>query len=321
MMGILPVSTFCSGHTYFVQEWPARLGVDPYVVHATFQYSGTPGKRHRFREKNLWKDPETYFKNDHGFISSSYEVPESLLTQITTMNRTFKVDSMKPHFDLVNYQLGHVRALLGIATALNRTMIMPKLHCGSDRWWASHDGMIPGSEVKLPFVCPMDHVMDLEQMVKDMDVGTQGPRVDFKEYSFLEKPEAGYLQESRLKVIACDADSNICDDGSKEAAILDGNVIKLKSNMTDVQLKTALGSHVNKFSLLDFANPANLWFGFQHKSDADKFMARHKLSTSLWCCSEGHPGHVWYDLFWDAGPHTNRFGKFVQGNWTPSLGT
>ena len=52
--GILPVSMFCSGHTYFTQRMPFKLGLDPYVVHATFQFSGTPGKRWRLREALLW---------------------------------------------------------------------------------------------------------------------------------------------------------------------------------------------------------------------------------------------------------------------------
>lgn len=54
LFGILPVATFCSGHTFFVQRMPEKLGLDAYVAHATFQYSGTPGKRHRFREALLW---------------------------------------------------------------------------------------------------------------------------------------------------------------------------------------------------------------------------------------------------------------------------
>ncbi len=39
-MGILPVSIFCSGHTYFVQRMAERLKLQPYAVHATFQFSG-----------------------------------------------------------------------------------------------------------------------------------------------------------------------------------------------------------------------------------------------------------------------------------------
>lgn len=31
-----------------------------------------------------------------------------------------------------------------------------------DRWWAPHDGIIPGSHLSLPFVAPFDHIVDLE---------------------------------------------------------------------------------------------------------------------------------------------------------------
>jgi len=43
-IGILPVATFCGGHTYFVQHMPQRRGVVPYSVHTTFQYSGAVGE-------------------------------------------------------------------------------------------------------------------------------------------------------------------------------------------------------------------------------------------------------------------------------------
>lgn len=50
-MGILPVALFAGGHTYFAQRMAERMGLEPYAVHATFQFSGTPGKRHRLRER------------------------------------------------------------------------------------------------------------------------------------------------------------------------------------------------------------------------------------------------------------------------------
>ena len=34
--GILPVSLFCSGHTYFTQNMPAKKGMQPYVAMGTF---------------------------------------------------------------------------------------------------------------------------------------------------------------------------------------------------------------------------------------------------------------------------------------------
>ena len=53
-IGILPVALFASGHTFFVQRLHERMGLEVYCVHATFQYSGTTGKRHRMRERLLW---------------------------------------------------------------------------------------------------------------------------------------------------------------------------------------------------------------------------------------------------------------------------
>lgn len=47
----------------------AELGLEPYVAHATFQYSGTPGKRHRFREFMLFEDPPEYYNHENGFVT------------------------------------------------------------------------------------------------------------------------------------------------------------------------------------------------------------------------------------------------------------
>ena len=56
MIGILPVATYCSGHTYFVQRMPQRKSppIEPFTVHTTFQYSGAIGKTHRLREAMMW---------------------------------------------------------------------------------------------------------------------------------------------------------------------------------------------------------------------------------------------------------------------------
>lgn len=55
-----PASTLASlttlPHPLFslVQRLPEQLRLQPYVVHGTFQFSGTPGKRNRMREALLW---------------------------------------------------------------------------------------------------------------------------------------------------------------------------------------------------------------------------------------------------------------------------
>lgn len=43
-----------------------------------------------------------------------------------------------------------------------RAVVLPRMWCGMDRWWAPHDGTIPGSGLELPYMCPADHVLDLE---------------------------------------------------------------------------------------------------------------------------------------------------------------
>lgn len=55
-----------------------------------------------------------------------------------------------------------LRTAMALATVLNRTLILPPLWCGLDRYWAPHAGTLPGSTFKLPFLCPADHVLDLE---------------------------------------------------------------------------------------------------------------------------------------------------------------
>lgn len=60
-VGVLPIAYFCSGHVYFTQRMHHTLGIEPYAVHATFQFSGTPGKRHRFREAQLWLEDGSYY--------------------------------------------------------------------------------------------------------------------------------------------------------------------------------------------------------------------------------------------------------------------
>jgi hypothetical protein len=67
-VGVLPVPLFANGHVYFVQRLPQALKVEPYAVHAVHQFSGTEGKRHRFREGMLWVDgPEYYTPKGEGW--------------------------------------------------------------------------------------------------------------------------------------------------------------------------------------------------------------------------------------------------------------
>jgi len=72
------------------------VGLKPYAFHATFQFAGTEGKRHRFREsQGIVSTPEYY--DPQGILSFVSRIPEDILSG---GNHT-----LETHFRLVNYQV------------------------------------------------------------------------------------------------------------------------------------------------------------------------------------------------------------------------
>jgi arabinosyltransferase len=124
VIGVLPVSIFASGHTFFVSRLHEQLELAPYVVHATFQYSGTPGKRHRNREFMLWNDSPEYYDPGHAFVTWDMDVPASLLEKAVPQPESIECcTAQQGHFDLVNHQLLQVRHGMAVAS------VRPSLSC------------------------------------------------------------------------------------------------------------------------------------------------------------------------------------------------
>ena len=77
-----------------------------------------------------------------------------------------------------------IRAAFLLAKKLGRLLILPRILCGLDRFWAPHNGTIPGSDTALPIdPCPADHVIDLEHIGRVKPVESL-----LREYSFLDNP-------------------------------------------------------------------------------------------------------------------------------------
>ena len=120
----------------------------------------------------LRTDPPEYYAPPGGLLTYDATVPEELLrncngTEASPLQPSKHIltkEGKDGHFKLMNWQLSRLRHAMGVTTALGRVLVMPELHCGMDRWWAPHNGMIPGSGLETPFTCPLDHVIDLEQM-------------------------------------------------------------------------------------------------------------------------------------------------------------
>ncbi|XP_068634406.1 arabinosyltransferase XEG113-like [Aristolochia californica] len=292
-MGILPASIFCSGHTYFVQAMYQQLKLEPYAVHTTFQYAGTEGKRHRLREAMVFYDQPEYYDSPGGFLTFRPNIPRSLL-----LDGDHTVDS---HFSLVNFQLKQIRIALAITSLLNRTLVMPPLWCRLDRLWFGHPGALPGTMTRQPFLCPMDHVFEVNVMLRGQGMSEEefGPNIGFREYSFLENtllPEQ--VKASQLEVQLCDDKSlNCISNGTAD----NSGVVRLQKHSSEEVLTTVFSSYqdvkVIKFSSMEDA------LGFTNKVREAKFRNRVKRYVGMWCCMENRDrGHIYYDMFWDEKP-------------------
>ncbi|CAL9204957.1 unnamed protein product [Musa hybrid cultivar] len=292
-LGILPSSIFCSGHTYFVQQsMPQQLKLEPYAVHATFQFVDSNAKRHRLREAMLFYDQPAYYDTPGGFLSFKPGIPRSLLLD--------GPHTLQSHFSLVNYQLRQIRTALAVASLLNRTLVMPRLWCRFERMWFAHPGILEGTMTKQPFVCPMDQLFEIHTMVCGLSEEEFGPQIHFREYSFLQNPSVPkHVKESLLNVQLCDAHSKGCNISNETTS---RGFIQFPRNSTE-QMYMQVFSQYKDIKVLHFSSMANAFQGFSDEAREAKFRSRVKRYVGKWCCKENRDlGHIYYDMYWDEKP-------------------
>lgn len=100
------------------------------MVHTTFQYGGSDGKRTRLREAMVFADPPEYYTpardGTEGFLSIELEWP-AVPENFTHWNNSRNEEMIRVHLDGMTDQLRQVRAGMAMARALNRTFVMPKV--------------------------------------------------------------------------------------------------------------------------------------------------------------------------------------------------
>ncbi|TYI69893.1 hypothetical protein E1A91_D08G185700v1 [Gossypium mustelinum] len=288
-LGILPESIFCSGHTYFVQAMYEQLRLEPYALHTTFQYGGTEGKRHRLREAMVFYDPPEYYDAPGGFLSFKPSIPKSLLLD--------GEHNLESHFSLINYQMKQIRSALAIASLLNRTLVMPPLWCRLDRLWFSHPGVLEGSMTRQPFLCPLDHIFEVNVMLKDLPEEEFGPAINIREYSFLNNPLLPQqVKESWLDVQLCQEGTEDCHASSNTSR---PGLLRFPKNSTEEMFKTVFSSFKD-VKVIQFSSMQGAFYSFTDKTREEKFRNRMKRYVGIWCCVENHtPGHIYYDMYWD----------------------
>ncbi|GKU96021.1 hypothetical protein SLEP1_g9302 [Rubroshorea leprosula] len=292
-LGLLPASIFCSGHTFFVQAMPQQLRMEPYAVHTTFQYAGTEGKRHRLREGMLFYDAPEYYDAPGGFLSFKPSIPTSLLLD--------GVHNLESHFSLVNYQIKQIRSALAVASLLDRTLVMPPLWCKFDRLWFPHPGVLQGSITRQPFLCPLDHVFEVHVMLKDLSAEEFGPRINIREYSFLDNPSLPkQVKESWLDVQLCQDGSQDCHASSN---LSQPGLLRFPKNSSE-EMFMEVFSAFKDVKVIQFSSMKDAFSGFTDKTREEKFRNRVKRYVGIWCCVQNHkPGHIYYDMYWDEKPN------------------
>ncbi|XP_021595604.1 arabinosyltransferase XEG113 isoform X3 [Manihot esculenta] len=295
-LGILPASIFCNGHTYFVQAMYQQLRLEPYAVHTTYQYAGTEGKRHRLREAMAFYDPPDYYDASGGFLSFKPSIPKSLLLE--------GEHSLESHFSLINHQIKQIRTALAIASLLNRVLIMPPLWCRLDRLWFPHPGVLKETMTRQPFICPLDHVFEVNVMLKRLPEEEFGPGISIREYSFLDNPSMPkQVKESWLDVQLCQEGTHDCFSSNNTSR---SGVLRFPNHSNEetvFQIFKTIFSSFKDVKVIQFSSMQDAFLGFMDKKREEKFRKRVKRYVGIWCCVENHvPGHIYYDMYWDEKP-------------------
>lgn len=208
-----------------------------------------------------------------------------------------------------------MRAAFRLAQLTGRAVILPRLVCGMDRWWAPHDGTIPGSALALPYLCPADHVLDLEAMSAVLAEDDFGPNLQFREYSFLQNPLATVLNTSVSNVVVCQHGHDACLAGANNTRRL------VQPGLNDQQVKAILmQGELAKAKVLRVVGIEWLFGAWADVASEERFKRRLDRYGSIWCCVDAHPGHIWYDFFFDQAPHQDRHGRMFEKGWRPLTG-
>lgn len=128
-LGVLPPASFSSGHTARVSYLARRQGVPQIMIHSTFLFGGTPGKRHRLREARAWYDPPEYYQQP-ALLSMELRPPPAP-ADFTDWPQERQPEMQLFHLKSVRAQLEQLRAGMALAVALNRTVVLPEVGAGN----------------------------------------------------------------------------------------------------------------------------------------------------------------------------------------------
>ena len=171
-----------------------------------------------------------------------------------------------------------LRNAMAVAQILGRTLVIPRMPCHCDRYWFPILPMCrsPGSELKRPFSCTLDQLVDV--MRWEVDIG-------------LRYRHAAYLEDQALAA-SLNWSSVAADEPHASAAAHD--FVRLPRYATEADIKAILGPR-STTRVLELTSPADAFCAFESR-DAnlrfDELMA--KVLPATWCCAKS--GAIAFDL-------------------------
>ncbi|KAL1495590.1 hypothetical protein AB1Y20_016951 [Prymnesium parvum] len=169
LVGIFPISEVAGGHTFFIQQLHSPTAKWPMAVHATYQFGDMPdypfGKRQRFRDWGMWlADAAEELAGETNYLVLEDDAPlEPRKPWTGGMSAEELHVRGRQHVDHLERTRQRLAYGFALGRAINRTVVLPTLWCYCDKFWHRLDRCaIPSaaSSQPLPFVCPLDHVLD-----------------------------------------------------------------------------------------------------------------------------------------------------------------
>ena len=299
----LPARHFCAGHTFWVQQGGIESQSECISVHTTFTEGGYMGKEWRFRDAAHWLlDRPEYHAPSRGYLSFTPPQPAAAVPSYRnesasrTKNDKYQAGWLVPdalrqsprlqgHLELVRRHLLALRDALALASILNRTLVLPALPCLCDR--SEGPSIIPGctfeaSDLKLPFFCPLAHIVDLPRFLAMRPRASGGytmPGIELRESAFLRNPR------THASVVRGEARVHVARDATHAAALRASGELAVPEGSSDAQLRAGLGAHTATRLHLESAEGIfGGWTDEVSQRDFDGLIGRH-LSGGSWCCS------------------------------------
>ncbi|GFR49885.1 hypothetical protein Agub_g11989 [Astrephomene gubernaculifera] len=265
-VGVLPVAAFSGGHTFYVQRLYEVQRVKPYAVHCTFQYGANAGKRNRLREAMLFHDPPEYYTGDSYVSVELRRVPSATWSQHSARNNT----AMKRyHFRGLDMQLEAVWPAIRVAAVTNRSLIVPPLACYCDKYWTELEQCrVPGAfQTRIPFLCPMDHVLD----PIFMNDPASEYQVRWREHSFLANPRCpNWVKRSWVTFYSS---ASVSKPVEKWVVQEGGLVVLLPVNLTEGAIREMLAPY-SAYKIWHLKNAESFFGGFDNKKLGEEVQKR-----------------------------------------------